>query len=50
MTAFIILSAVTLAFVAQVVELPQWVLFSASVILIGLFIVHGRDRTNVRNY
>jgi hypothetical protein len=35
---------------AQVVALPNWLLFSVSLALITLFIVYGKDRTNVRNH
>jgi hypothetical protein len=34
---------------AQVVALPNWLLFSVSLALITLFVVYGRNRTNVRN-
>lgn len=35
---------------AQVVALPNWLLFSVSLALITLFVVYGKDRTNVRNH
>lgn len=34
---------------AQVVALPNWLLFSVSLALITLFVVFGKDRTNVRD-
>jgi hypothetical protein len=49
MTTGIVLAVFAFLVVAQVIALPTWLLFSVSLALIALFVIYGKDRTNVRN-
>ena len=48
MTIAIALAVFAFLVVAQVIALPNWLLFSVSLALIALFVIYGKDRTNVR--
>jgi hypothetical protein len=50
MTSLIVVVLAGFLLLAQVVTLPNWLLFSVSLALITLFVVYGKDRTNVRNH
>jgi hypothetical protein len=50
MTSVLVVIVVAFLLLAQAVTLPNWLLFSVSLVLITLFLIYGRDRTNVRNH
>jgi len=49
MTWFLVLLVFGFALLANAIVLPNWLLFTASLAMITVFVLYGKDRKNVRS-